>query len=153
VTSNTNWTVSSDVNWCIVPTSGSGNGTIVADYSENTAAQARVANISVSVASLPAQTVTVSQAKSNIGIDELQGNELSIFPNPTKGNFKIVPAKRFNGILDVQIVDMDGRIVLEKQYSGKKEYEVDLSSASAGSYQIMIRTEKNLVVRKLVIMK
>jgi hypothetical protein len=151
VTSNTNWTVSSDVNWCIVPISGSGNGTIVADYSENTAAQARVANISVSVASLPAQTVTVSQAKSNIGIDELQGNELSIFPNPTKGNFKIVPAKGYNGILDVQIVDMDGRIMLEKQYSGKKEYEVDLSSASAGSYQIMIRTEKNLVVRKLVI--
>jgi hypothetical protein len=153
VTSNTTWTVISDTSWCTVTSGGSGNGTIAADYTENTAYQARTANISVTATGLPVQIVIVNQAKSTIGIGEHQDGELRIYPNPTKGIFKIVPVKGNNSDLDVQVVDMDGRIILKKQYSGKKEYDVDLSSASAGSYQIIIKTDNNLVIRKLVIMK
>ena len=153
VTSNTDWSVTSDASWCTVTSAGSGNGTLIADYTENTASQTRTANISVTVASLPVQTVTVSQAKSTIGIYDLQGNDIKIFPNPTKGNFKIVPARGDNSILDLQVIDPNGKVILKKQYTGEKEYEVDLSSASEGIYQIIIRTEHNLVVRKLVIIK
>jgi len=153
VTSNTNWTVISDATWCTVNSGGSGNGTITADYIANTASQVRTANISVTATGLPVQTVTVTQAKSTIGIDERQGNDLMIFPNPTKGNFKIIPANGDKGELEVQVTDIDGRIILEKQYNGAKEYEVDLSQANAGTYQILIKTEKYVVVRKLIILK
>ena len=153
VTSNTDWTVISDATWCTVTSGGSGDGTIVADYTENVAYQARTANISVTVASLPVQTVTVSQAKSTIGIGEHQDNDLRIYPNPTKGDFSIVPASGDNRVLNVQVVDMDGRIILEKICSGEKEYDVNLNSASSGSYRILIRTDDNIMVRKLVILK
>lgn len=153
VTSNAAWTVTSDATWCTVTAGSSGNGTIAADFLENASYQVRTANISVTVSGLPVHTVTVTQAKSTIGINELHGNQLSIYPNPTKGNFKIVPANGVNDVLNVQIVDMNGKIILEKIYRGEKEYDVSLSSAPSGNYQIIIKTDKDLVVRNLVVTK
>ncbi len=61
VTSNSNWTSTSDATWCLVTTAGSGNGTLAANYQENTTTAQRIANITVTVAGLPNQTVTVTQ--------------------------------------------------------------------------------------------
>ncbi|MHC1776068.1 MAG: CehA/McbA family metallohydrolase [Lentimicrobium sp.] len=61
VTSNTDWTVISNQEWCIVNSSGSGDGSIMADYSENTATEFRIAEIAVSVAGLPPVIVTITQ--------------------------------------------------------------------------------------------
>jgi hypothetical protein len=153
VTSNTNWSVTSDAPWCTVTPSGSGNGTIVADFTVNTASVARVANISVSVASLPVQTVTVTQARSSIGIDDQQSSGLRISPNPTRGMFRILPANGDRGRMDVTVADLQGKIILKKEFSGKPEYEIDLSSAAEGTYEIVIRTAAELVVKKLVIIR
>ena len=62
VTSNTAWTVISDQSWCTVTPSGTGNGTITANYSFNPTLSPRVANVTVTVASLSPITVTVTQA-------------------------------------------------------------------------------------------
>jgi len=62
VTSNTSWTAVSDANWCVVTPSGTGDGTIAADYSQNMMAIDRTANITVTVAGLDPIVVTVSQS-------------------------------------------------------------------------------------------
>jgi plastocyanin len=62
VTSNSSWTATSSASWCAVTSSGSGNGTIFADYTENTSLNSRTATVTVSVSGLPNQTVTVTQA-------------------------------------------------------------------------------------------
>ena len=62
VTSNGSWTVVSDQNWCLVNVQGTGNGTISANYSENTTLAPRVANITVTVAGISPVVVTVTQA-------------------------------------------------------------------------------------------
>jgi hypothetical protein len=62
VTSNTDWTVTVDSAWCTVTPSGSGNGTIQADFTENFSVNPRVANLTVTVSGLSPQLVTVSQA-------------------------------------------------------------------------------------------
>jgi hypothetical protein len=62
VTSNTSWTVVSDQTWCTVTPSGSGNGTITANYTVNPNSTSRVANITTTVASLAPVVVTVTQA-------------------------------------------------------------------------------------------
>lgn len=61
VASNSSWIVSSDQTWCTVTTSGTGNGPIAANYTENPSVLNRVANITVTVAGLPPVTVTVTQ--------------------------------------------------------------------------------------------
>jgi hypothetical protein len=55
------WTTSSNQSWCTVTSSGSGNGTISATYSENTDPSPRVANITVTASTLPPVVVTVTQ--------------------------------------------------------------------------------------------
>ncbi len=153
VTSNVNWSVVSDASWCTVTASGSGNGTIVADYTVNTDHQARVANIQVTGTSLPAQTVTVSQAKSTIGVAEHSENTIQIFPNPTRGIFKIIPGQANKGRMDVSVQDLTGKVILTKVCKGSAGYEIDLSNAPQGTYHIIIQTETNLLVKKLVVIK
>jgi len=62
VTSNTAWTVVSDKSWCTVNSSGTGNGTITANYTANTTNSIRVANITVTVAGLTPVVITLTQA-------------------------------------------------------------------------------------------
>ena len=62
VSSNTSWTVVSDQTWCTVNPSGSGNGTITAAYTQNTATTDRIANITVTAPNISPVTVTVTQA-------------------------------------------------------------------------------------------
>jgi len=62
VTSNVDWTASSNVTWCTVTPSGTGNGIIKATYQENTEAGSRKANITVSGPGVSAHVVTVTQS-------------------------------------------------------------------------------------------
>jgi hypothetical protein len=153
IASNTSWTVSGNAPWCTLTSSGSGNGTIVADYTQNTADQPRIANIEVTVSGLPVQTVTVTQAKSSIGMEETAGNDIRIYPNPTRGIFKIVPGQGDTRTMDISVQDLNGKIILKKQCKGEKEYQVDLSPAPQGTYNIIVKTEANLMVKKLVVIK
>jgi hypothetical protein len=61
VTSNIDWSVSSDQAWCIVTPSGSGNGTITASYQANTGGITRVATITISGSGVNNQVVTLIQ--------------------------------------------------------------------------------------------
>ncbi|MBM3405068.1 MAG: hypothetical protein FJY10_09305, partial [Bacteroidetes bacterium] len=61
VTSNTDWTASSNQAWCTVTPSGSGNGTITANFTENTTVDPRSATITVTVNGITPVTVTVNQ--------------------------------------------------------------------------------------------
>jgi hypothetical protein len=58
----TPWTASSDQTWCTVTPTGTGNGTISANYALNTTLSSRVANITVTTAGVTPVVVTVSQA-------------------------------------------------------------------------------------------
>ena len=62
VTSNASWTVTSNQTWCTVTPSGTGNGTIIANYTVNTLPTARIANVTVTVTGLAPVVVTVTQA-------------------------------------------------------------------------------------------
>jgi endonuclease I len=83
VTSNSAWTASSSQAWCTVTPSGSGNGTITANYTLNPTIVQRVANVTVTVSGLSPVVVTVTQAgatptltvtPSNQPVSESSGN-------------------------------------------------------------------------------
>ncbi len=61
VTCNAGWAASTPAGWCTITPSGTGNGTITADYTENTTVNQRVATITVTSGSQAPQTVTVTQ--------------------------------------------------------------------------------------------
>jgi hypothetical protein len=61
VTSNSMWTASSDHSWCTVTNTGSGNGTLIAAFNQNTGASSRTANITINVSALTPVVVNVTQ--------------------------------------------------------------------------------------------
>lgn len=61
VGSNTEWTALSDQLWCTVTPDGTENGTITADYTENTGLDIRTAIITVSAAAAEDRTVSIVQ--------------------------------------------------------------------------------------------
>ncbi|MEI6888659.1 MAG: T9SS type A sorting domain-containing protein [Bacteroidota bacterium] len=79
------------------------------------------------------------------------GNQVSIYPNPTMGIFRIVPSNESCLTLNVLVEDQSGRAILEKKFSGKKEYSIDLSQASQGIYNIVIKTADWMETKKLVV--
>lgn len=151
LTSNTNWSAVSDAHWCTVTSSGSGNGTIIAEYAENISYQARIANIIVKVADLPEQTVMVNQDKSTIGIDDLAGSTFLIYPNPTDGICRIISSQTITGMLEINVQNIHGSTIFNKLYKGEKEYELDLSFALKGSYFIIMKYDHVIKVQKLII--
>ncbi len=151
VISNTDWTVNSDALWCNVTTAGSGNGNIVADYTGNGASDSRTANIQVTVTGLPVINLTVVQAKAAIGIEELQQDEFRIYPNPTQGSITLISGRSDKGELEVTVQDMNGNKVFNQRLNGKKQYQINLSSAPKGVYHIIVKSHEKMTVKKLVI--
>jgi carboxyl-terminal processing protease len=151
VTCNTNWSAESYAAWCTVTPSGSGNGTINASFTENNAYQMRVVSIRVTAAGLPEQIITVTQAKSTLGVDKPRKNVYRVCPNPTKGTFRIIPADVEKGPLDVRIQDLNGVAVFNGLIKDGNDYDIDLSTAPKGFYLITIQSKNNLVVQKLII--
>ena len=151
VSSNTTWTVTGTASWCTFTQSGTGNGTIVADYTPNGLDQARIASLDVTAGGIPVQTVTVTQARSGIGMDEQSAHGIRIFPNPTRGIFRITPANR--ELLEVTIQDMNGKVILEKKFRDGKEYVLDLSGAAQGTYNLTGKSAGKSTVLKLVIIR
>jgi len=64
VTTPANWTAQSNQPWCTVTPSGSGNGTIIATYTENTLPLNRIAGITINANGAQPVIVTVTQAQS-----------------------------------------------------------------------------------------
>ncbi|MES2780588.1 MAG: immunoglobulin-like domain-containing protein, partial [Bacteroidota bacterium] len=72
------------------------------------------------------------------GLSELSNNNnVSIYPNPSKGQFTIAN-KTNTTIKTVKVMDAMGRIVLEKT-AQFKEVEVDLTSMNKGLYMVIIK--------------
>jgi hypothetical protein len=156
ITTNLSWEVTSDTSWCTVTTTGSGNGTIVANFTENPGQQTRVAHIKITSPQVPPymlqQNITVTQAKPNNGTGDKNAQAVKIYPNPTKGIFRIIPAS-VSGTLNVTVEDNTGKVILTKECRGEKEYMIDLSKSAEGTYNIVLKTNNETIVRKLVIIK
>jgi hypothetical protein len=152
VTSNSGWTAWSDASWCTVTSSGTGSGQLIATYEENTLSYPRTANIFVALTGAAPLIVTVNQ-EGTVSVQDIHVGELQIFPNPTTGIFTIVTAKDGQNSMDVTIHTMQGQTILKKQCKGATEYQIDLSSAAQGTYNITVVTENSVLTRKLVILK
>lgn len=155
VSANAPWTALSDTAWCTVTPSGSGPGTIVANYSENLSNLPRVAHISVMFPDQPqsAQHVTLTQSKSTIGIETIGEKDFQIYPNPTTGVFKIVPVYLNGNKLEITVCDFNGKKIFSQEMLGRQEYEIDLSKANQGYYSLILKTNDRVMVQKLVIIR
>ena len=78
----------------------------------------------------------------NTGIDEMLSNaNVSVFPNPTSGQLNINFDNYGSQVIDMQVLDIKGNIVLSKQlFSSKNTF--DLSTFSKGMYFVRLQNGK-----------
>lgn len=153
VSSNTDWTATSDSAWCVVTPGGSGNGTIVANYSENPYYIQRVATITVVASGAPVQQVTVSQLQSTVSVSDQQTEGIRIYPNPTAGKFRITARGPGAVQLEVKVMDFTGKIVSSKSCTAGNDCNFDLTTLPEGCYFIRIKSGNDYLTRKLIIIR
>ena len=93
-----------------------------------------------------AQNITVGCA----GLDEVTGNVLAIYPNPTSGQFTISSSLEL--ISEIKVYDETGRLV---QVISKNENQVniDLSTCADGIYSLEIQTALGTARERIVLNK
>ena len=82
--------------------------------------------------------------------EKIAGN-IMLFPNPTTGRFTISAIDGWLAQMDVEVVNMEGKVVSVVNCSGKDSYTFDLSDQPRGSYILRIITSDGAVIRKIVL--
>jgi hypothetical protein len=86
------------------------------------------------------------------GISETKAsNDISVYPNPTSGNFT-VELNQFDGSATIEIVDVQGRIVMTK-FATLNKIEFTTDTFLSGLYIVRVSTDKASTVKLLVIEK
>ena len=85
-------------------------------------------------------------------ISELTGSNVSIYPNPSNGNF-IVSLSNISEQVSVQVVDMQGRLIYSQIEGLKvgKENIISLDNVERGVYLISVSSDKGRYTQPIVI--
>ncbi len=87
------------------------------------------------------------------GINDLESAEqnISVYPNPAKDIFYVDPGQAGILVEKIEIADLSGRIVYEKQMRSEKQIILNRKDLSNGVYMISIYVSSGVVNRKLVL--
>jgi hypothetical protein len=137
VTSNVDWSTSSDANWCQPTASGTGNGVISVSYSLNETMVTRTANISVIAVGVTPVQLQVIQSPSYVSINECDESGFRVFPNPASNFINVVMHDFKKGTL-LTIYNAKGQVVEEYEIE-TAEFILDISGLQKGSYILKIK--------------
>ena len=82
----------------------------------------------------------------NVGIDEAEMSEVSLFPNPASSMVTI----RANGMEQVTVIDLNGSTVMTQRVNNET-FTFDVSNLAKGAYFVRITGGEGTVVRKLIV--
>jgi hypothetical protein len=98
--------------------------------------------------------MTLDYTPATTGLENVTGNQaLSVYPNPSTGDFYINFASEEKGNVNLNIVDVSGRIVYEKQFSVSEliNYPMQLSDLKTGIYILKLSVNTKEIQQKIVI--
>ncbi len=93
---------------------------------------------------------SITYAEESTGIDPLYSLGLSIYPNPSDGEFML----RSNNIIekaDITVMDLSGKEILKKSIRNEKEIVFDLSNEPKGAYILRVKSDKGEANVKVIV--
>jgi hypothetical protein len=82
----------------------------------------------------------------------LNSSSIVVYPNPVTNNKIITIQANLNGITQLQVLDLAGKIVLNTQVEFKNNStEINLEGISKGTYLIKLNNENKLLTKKISI--
>ncbi|MEI7500672.1 MAG: M6 family metalloprotease domain-containing protein [Bacteroidota bacterium] len=86
-----------------------------------------------------------------VGVSEHKSDNFYVSPNPSAGIFRVTSVNEDNQIREITIFDCTGKRMAGVWGNGEKEFNFDLSFAAPGIYILKIKTEMDVIIRKLTI--
>ena len=150
VSSNRNWTVSSNQSWATVNTSsGTGNGSFTITSTANSGPK-RNAIITVSAGSIIKNILVIQDAY--VGLNELNiANTIGLYPNPSPSIFTI--ENKGNIEYDVQVFDVNGRLLDGFNILANQKRVLDYGHLNEGVYLMKVGTGVSHQYLKLFLIK
>ena len=130
----------------------SGDGTYqqhVFDMSEYAGKSIRIAFRNITEANGDALFIDDIELSNTVGIDEVSENGLSLYPNPAS-TMVTVNAEGVEGNVTVQVVDLNGRVMMQQQ-GNAQSFRFDVSTLAQGAYFVRLTGENVNAVRKLIV--
>ena len=81
-------------------------------------------------------------------IDDVYGQSVNVYPNPTNGNVKI----EARALENVMVFNLIGQKVYEENVSGN-EYVLDMNRFGSGIYMIKIKSESGFTTKKITVIE
>jgi hypothetical protein len=97
-----------------------------------------------------------TQTVTGLGFEELNVYQLSVYPNPSQGEFSVSFNASITEAYTIKVYDEVGRLVynenIENQ-NGQYIKEVKLGEVASGIYNVTLSNGSNEVTRKVVVKK
>jgi hypothetical protein len=93
--------------------------------------------------------------ESTVGLSENGSNSVSIYPNPSTGNFNLNMSGLTASTVDVNITDVSGKVVMNKSFNtlnGGLNAPINISNVEEGVYIVRVNGDQS-IVRRIVVSK
>ena len=91
--------------------------------------------------------------ESTVGLSEINDNKISIYPNPSTGNFNLNMSGLNASTVDVSITDVSGKVVLNTSFNtvnGGLNAPINISNVEEGVYIVRVNGDSSIVKRIVV---
>ena len=91
--------------------------------------------------------------ESTVGLDEENSSEISIYPNPSSGNFNLNISNVNTASVDVEITDVSGKVILSNIFNttnGSVNESINISNVDDGVYIVRINGGQSIVKRIVI---
>ena len=114
------------------------------------ASQGSSNNTGDGTASFDMPPTEVLDCSSIMGVSDATHAELSLYPNPTRGEVYILTEKAYHDT-KVSVLDLTGKTVYQTHMDlSSKRGTIDVSNLSIGVYIIQIDTKEGVITKKLI---
>lgn len=93
---------------------------------------------------------TTTFEPSTVGIEKIENNYFSVYPNPSNGNFSVDFSEENNEPKTLVISNIQGQIIYEETFANGKRL-LSLSNLLAGNYVLTIKTSNNHYAKMITI--
>ncbi len=148
-----------DYSWSITPNSGFSYISSTSNTSKNpiikftAAGNYTIALTAINSAGSNTMTKTNYIHVGSSGVETITKDEIGVYPNPTKGIVNISLGNLANSNINVSVFNYVGSLIKSFDYKNLNEnnISVNLSDQNQGIYFISVRTENNIITRKITL--
>jgi len=88
-----------------------------------------------------------------VGTELVARQDFHVYPNPVKDWVNIDFDQKLSGIVDIQLLDIAGRLVKQIIRKDIRSFQVSTTGVQSGTYFVRISNEGNTAVAKIVVMR